>query len=70
MIQKPMIKFDVKDSIVLKKKHPCGSDTFLVLRGGSDVRIVCLGCSRDMTIDREKLEKMIKKVIRSEENLM
>ena len=36
---------------------------FKVLRVGSDVRIVCTGCGRDMTVDRIKLEKSIKNVI-------
>ena len=46
-----------------KKKHPCDCDEFKVMRGGSDVRIICSKCQRDLTIEREKLEKMIKKVI-------
>ena len=58
-----IIHFSVGDNLILKKKHPCSSDTFKVLRGGSDVRIVCEGCRRDLTLPREKLEKMIKKVI-------
>ena len=58
-----IIHFSVGDQLVLKKKHPCSSDTFKVMRGGSDVRIICLGCKRDLTVEREKLEKMIKKVI-------
>ena len=58
-----IIRFDVKDRIQLKKKHPCGSDIFSVARAGSDIRIVCEGCARDLTLEREKLEKMIKKVI-------
>ena len=62
-----MIRFDAGDRLVLKKNHPCGSSTFVVMRGGSDVRIVCEGCSRDMTLGRERLEKMIKKVLRSGE---
>jgi hypothetical protein len=32
------------------------------------MRIVCLGCSRDMDIDRLKLEKATKKVIYSWED--
>ena len=63
-----IIHFSVGDSLVLKKKHPCSSDVFKVLRGGSDVRIVCQNCGRDLTIPREKLEKMIKKVIDQSEN--
>ena len=56
-------KILVGDRLELKKKHPCGSDIFTVARRGSDVRIVCDGCGRDLTLARESLEKMIKKVI-------
>ena len=58
-----IIRFDVKYKLCLKKKHPCGTDIFTVARGGTDVRIVCDGCGRDLTIGRESLEKMIKRVI-------
>ena len=61
-----IIRFEVKDKICLRKKHPCGSDTFTVARCGSDVRIICDGCARDLTLAREALEKMIKKVIITE----
>ena len=50
----------VNDRIKLKKQHPCGGSVFFVLRVGSEVRIRCQTCSRDMTIDRIKLEKAIK----------
>ena len=59
----PIIQFSAGDILVLKKKHPCSSDTFKVMRVGSDVRIICQNCSRDLTLPREKLEKMIKSVI-------
>ena len=58
-----ILKFEVQDKIIMKKSHPCGSDTFTIARGGTDVRIVCDGCSRSLTVEREKLEKMIKKVL-------
>lgn len=58
-----IIKLSVGNLLELKKPHPCGERVFKVLRVGSDVRIVCVGCGRDMTIDRIKLEKSIKKVI-------
>lgn len=60
-----IIKFCVGDIIEMKKPHPCGSKSFRVLRVGSDIRIVCLGCSRDMTLERVKLEKATKNVISS-----
>ena len=61
-------KFSAGDRLELKKKNPCGSHLFTVVRSGSDVRIICDGCGRDMTLPREKLEKAIKKVIQTEEN--
>lgn len=60
-----LVKFNLNDILVMKKKHPCGSDKFKVLRSGSDVRIICIGCSRDLTVSREKIEKSIKSVIPS-----
>ncbi len=57
------IKFEVKDRLHMKKPHPCGSFVFTVARGGSDVRIICDGCGRDITLTREKLERGIKSVI-------
>ena len=56
------MNINVGDILTLKKKHPCGDDRFLVLRTGSDVRIRCEGCGRDMTFSRIALEKMIRKV--------
>ena len=57
-----IVRFNVGDILVMKKKHPCGADTFKVMRIGSDVRIVCTGCARDLTLDRVSLEKSIKQV--------
>jgi hypothetical protein len=54
--------FDIGSILIMKKNHPCGSDTFRVLRVGSDIRIECTGCGRDLTLPREKLEKSIKRV--------
>ena len=58
-----IIKIAVGDILELKKPHPCGEKRFLVMRVGSDVRILCQGCERDMTLPRIKLEKAIKKSI-------
>ena len=56
-------KLAVGDIVKLKKHHPCGCDEFKILRVGSDIRIVCTGCGRDMTLDRLKLERAIKKIL-------
>ena len=57
----PIIKIQTGDILELKKPHPCGSSLFCVARVGSEVRILCQGCGRDLTLDRPKLEKQIKK---------
>lgn len=59
-----ILKFAVGDTLQMKKKHPCGSVNFTVVRVGSDVRIVCDGCKRDITLPRITIEKNTKKVIR------
>ena len=64
-----ILKFEVGDVLELKKNHPCAknSNRFRVLRVGSDIRMVCENCGRDLTIPRIKLEKNIKHVISGEE---
>lgn len=63
-----IIKYRLGDIIELKKPHPCGSKQFKILRVGSSMRIVCIGCSRNMEIDRIKLEKSTKKIVNSTED--
>ena len=60
----PVIK--VGDVLEMKKTHPCGEKRFKVLRTGSDIKLACLGCERTLTLERLKVEKMIKKIISSE----
>ena len=57
----------VGDVLVMKKKHPCGSIEFSVLRSGMDFKLRCLGCGREFMIPRSKTEKNIKKILRDRE---
>ncbi len=59
---------NVGDILEMKKQHPCGSKTFKVLRIGSDLKIACTTCQRTLTIERLKIEKMIKKIHSGEDN--
>lgn len=49
-------------TVELKKPHPCGERRFRILRVGSICRVVCLGCGRDMDLDRVKLERAVKRI--------
>lgn len=68
MLDKKIPPLRPGDIVMLKKPHPCGGDRFRVVRSGSDVRVVCLTCGRDMTLPREKLERAVKKTVSSVED--
>ena len=48
--------------IETKKKHPCGGNAFIILRLGSDLKIRCRTCQKELTVSRIKIEKMIRNV--------
>lgn len=56
------MKLNVGDIVELKKQHPCGSKEFEITRVGMDFKIKCTKCERVVMLDRETLEKRIKKV--------
>ena len=60
--------FSVGDTLNMKKNHACDKNAkqMLVLMAGSDVKVKCVGCGREMIIPRVKLEKSIKNVTRKE----
>ncbi len=53
--------FEIGQLIKLKKKHPCGSDTWEVMRVGADFRLKCSGCGHQIMIPRTTVEKSISK---------
>ncbi len=63
-----ILKISVGDRFEMKKPHPCGSKIFTVMRVGSDVRVICENCGRDMTLDRIKFEKSVKRLTEHKEN--
>ena len=54
----------IGDVLTLKKKHPCGSDTWKTLRIGADFKLKCLGCGHEIMTPRKNVEKHIKKIER------
>ncbi len=59
----------IGDKLEMKKNHPCGCRTFLVTRVGMDFKIKCTKCGREVMVPRLKVEKNIKKIIRTEEEV-
>lgn len=56
----------LNDILTMKKAHPCGSNRWVVLRTGADLRLRCMGCGHEMMIPRFKIEKNIRSVERTE----
>jgi hypothetical protein len=54
--------FAVGDVVRMKKKHPCGSYTWQVMRTGADVKIKCCGCDRLVMLTRYDFEKRMIRV--------
>ncbi len=59
-----MIEFEVGNIIKLKKKHPCGSYEWEILRVGADFRLKCVGCGRQVMLARTLVEKNLKGIIK------
>ncbi len=59
----------VGDKLVMKKNHPCGCNTFSVLRSGMDFKIKCESCGHEVMVPRVKAEKNIRKILRDGEEI-
>ncbi|MDD6478465.1 MAG: DUF951 domain-containing protein [Oscillospiraceae bacterium] len=57
----------VGDKLLMKKKHPCGSFVFSVMRIGMDFKLKCDGCGREIMIPRSKAEHNLKSIINNDE---
>lgn len=61
------MNISVGDMLVMKKQHPCGENTFTVLRVGMDFKLRCNGCGREVMLPRAKAEKNIRRIVSKEE---
>ena len=57
---------ELNDILKLKKKHPCGSFEWEVLRVGADIRLKCMGCGHQVMLARSLVEKSIKSIKKPE----
>lgn len=54
------MQINVGDIVTLRKKHPCGSFEWDVLRSGADFRLRCRGCGRQVMLPRTQVEKQLR----------
>ena len=55
-----IVDFQLGDVLRLRKVHPCGGDTWLVVRLGADIGIECTTCRRRVMLERRVLERRMK----------
>lgn len=58
-----LVKYNVGDVVMTRKPHPCGGNTWEIMRTGVDFRIKCVKCGRIVMIPRPKFEKSVKSII-------
>lgn len=62
------MEYNIGDIVRLKKKHPCGSFEWEVLRVGADFRLKCMGCEHQIMLARKLVEKNTKEIKKGLEN--
>lgn len=60
------VEIHLGDIVRLRKKHPCGSFEWEVVRLGADIGLVCLGCRRRILLPRGEFNKQLKTIITSQ----
>ncbi len=55
--------FNLKDLVIMKKNHACGTNLWRITRMGVDIKIKCENCGREIMMDRLEFQKKLKKVI-------
>ncbi|MEE3392823.1 MAG: DUF951 domain-containing protein [Lachnospiraceae bacterium] len=62
------LTFKAGDHAVMKKNHPCGSNEWIIIRTGMDVKLRCCGCGHLIELKRKDFVKRTKSVIAAEDN--
>ncbi len=59
--------YRVGQVVRMKKAHPCGSDSWRIIRVGMDFRIKCLKCGRSVLLPRRLFERKVKEITEGQE---
>jgi hypothetical protein len=59
MTEHAVVPFLLGDVVRLRRRHPCGGETWLVDRLGADIGLRCRTCGRHVLLDRRTLERRL-----------
>jgi hypothetical protein len=62
-----VLELKLGDILRLKKGHPCGNNSWVVIRLGADIGLKCLKCQHAVLLDRVLLERRFKGFLSKEE---
>lgn len=57
------IELFLGDVVQMRKPHPCGGDTWRVVRLGAEIGIRCLTCDRKVLLPRAEFERRVKRFV-------
>ena len=58
-----VVEFKLGDIVRLKKKHPCGSYDWEVVRLGADIGLKCRKCHHRVLLQRPVLERRVREFV-------
>lgn len=61
------MEMKLNDICIMRKKHPCKNDRFVIVRVGMDVKFKCENCGKEIMMSRKNAEKAIKKILKDEQ---
>jgi hypothetical protein len=59
MTDRPALTLYLGDLLRLRRRHPCGGDTWLVDRLGADIGLRCQTCDRHVLVERRTIERRL-----------
>lgn len=54
------------DQVEMRKPHACGTNHWVVIRTGMDIRIQCVHCGRTVLLPRPRFTRSLRRLISSE----
>jgi hypothetical protein len=60
---KPPIELYIGDLVQMRKPHPCGGDTWRIVRLGAEIGIRCVTCQRKVLLPRATFERRVKRFL-------
>lgn len=62
-------EFELNDRVQMRKPHACGTNEWLIIRVGADIKIKCIACGRIVMLERAEFVKRAKKNLSDKERM-